>query len=100
MVNNNGIYSGVDESTWTGIQDCNNLSEVIPANCLSVNIHYENILTLFGRKGHFCTTVEQISNAVKKAFMDSSGPSFINIMINPSSDRKPQNFAWLTESKL
>jgi len=41
----------------------------IPANCLSVNIHYENILTLFGRKGHFCTTVEQILNAVKKAFM-------------------------------
>lgn len=41
----------------------------IPANCLSVNIHYENILTLFGRKGYFCTTVEQVSDAVKKAFM-------------------------------
>lgn len=41
----------------------------IPPNCLSVNIHYENILTLFGRKGYFCTTVEQVSNAVRKAFM-------------------------------
>jgi 2-hydroxyacyl-CoA lyase 1 len=27
-------------------------------------------------------------------------PSIINVMINPSADRKPQNFAWLTESKL
>jgi len=41
----------------------------IPSTCLSVNIHYENILTLFGRKGHFCTTVEQISNAVQEAFL-------------------------------
>lgn len=40
----------------------------IPPNCLSVNIHYENILTLFGRKGYFCTTVEQVSCAVKEAF--------------------------------
>jgi len=27
-------------------------------------------------------------------------PSIINVMIDPSADRKPQNFAWLTESKL
>ncbi|XP_022170101.1 2-hydroxyacyl-CoA lyase 1 [Myzus persicae] len=100
VVNNNGIYGGVDESTWSLVQDSDNLTEVIPPNCLSVNIHYENMLTLFGRKGYFCTTVEQVSNAVKNAFMDTSGPSFVNIMINPSADRKPQNFAWLTESKL
>ncbi|XP_060840857.1 2-hydroxyacyl-CoA lyase 1 [Rhopalosiphum padi] len=100
VVNNNGIYGGVDESTWSLVQDSENLTEVIPPNCLSVNIHYENILTLFGRKGYFCTTVEQVSIAVRNAFMDTSGPSFVNIMINPSADRKPQNFAWLTESKL
>ncbi|VVC26155.1 Thiamine pyrophosphate enzyme, N-terminal TPP-binding domain,Thiamine pyrophosphate enzyme, C-terminal [Cinara cedri] len=100
VINNNGIYGGVDESTWTAVQNYDNLTEVIPPNCLSVNIHYENILTMFGRKGHFCTTTEQISNAVREAFLDTSGPSFLNIMINPSADRKPQNFAWLTESKL
>jgi hypothetical protein len=27
-------------------------------------------------------------------------PSIINVMINPSADRKPQNYTWLTESKL
>jgi 2-hydroxyacyl-CoA lyase 1 len=27
-------------------------------------------------------------------------PTIINVMINPSADRKPQDFAWLTESKL
>lgn len=24
---------------------------------------------MFGRKGHFCTTVEQVSTAVKESFM-------------------------------
>lgn len=87
-MNNNGIYGGVDESTWAVVQeDSENLTEVyvcesyfiiyinylfwffrIPPNCLSVNIHYENILTLFGRKGYFCTTVEQVSKAIKEAF--------------------------------
>jgi len=28
VVNNNGIYSGVDEATWTEIQDCDNLPEM------------------------------------------------------------------------
>lgn len=89
-MNNNGIYGGVDESTWAVVQEnSENLTEVyvynchillfklinyfdffrIPPNCLSVNIHYENILTLFGRKGYFCTTAEQVSKAVKEAFM-------------------------------
>lgn len=89
-MNNNGIYGGVDESTWAMVQDSDNLTEMyvyniicdimllaiflifffsVPPNCLSVNIHYENMLNLFGRKGHFCTTVEQVSKAVKEAFM-------------------------------
>lgn len=43
----------------------------IPPNCLSVNIHYENILNLFGLKGHFCTTIEQVSTAIRQSFMVS-----------------------------
>ncbi|XP_050443134.1 2-hydroxyacyl-CoA lyase 1 [Adelges cooleyi] len=100
VVNNNGIYGGVDEELWTAIQDSDSLSNTTPPNCLSVNIHYEKIMEMFGRKGYFCTTVDQVSSAIKNAFKDTNGPSFINIMINPSADRKPQNFAWLTESKL
>jgi len=50
----------------------------IPPNCLSVNIHYENILTLFGRKGYFCTTVEQVSTAVRNAFMVNIFHLFFN----------------------
>lgn len=28
VVNNNGIYGGVDETTWTAVQDSNNLTEM------------------------------------------------------------------------
>ncbi|XP_050523763.1 2-hydroxyacyl-CoA lyase 1 [Daktulosphaira vitifoliae] len=100
VVNNNGIYGGVDENVWAAFQDSDSLPNTTPPNCLSVNIHYEKILEMFGRKGYFCTTTEQVSIAIKNAFKDNSGPSLVNIMINPSADRKPQQFEWLTESKL
>jgi len=79
-------------------------------------------MEMFGKKGHFCTTVDDIQQALKlslkvRSLLDSlkikgkyinykipfqviDSPSLINIMINPQADRKQQQFNWLTESKL
>jgi len=79
-------------------------------------------MEMFGKKGHFCITVEDIQQALKLSLkvgslLDSlkvegkcinykipfqviDSPSLINIMINPQADRKEQQFNWLTESKL
>lgn len=94
-----------------------------PPNCLTSETHYEKMLEMFGRKGHFCTTVKDIQQALKiclqvniifhlifikisnfnrkiTLLQITDSPSLLNIMINPQADRKQQKFTWLTESKL
>jgi hypothetical protein len=35
-----------------------------PPNTLTPNIHYENLMNLFGKEGHFCTNIQQIRKAL------------------------------------
>lgn len=58
------------------------------------------MMTMFGRQGYHCTTISELQKAVKEALKETEGPSIINVIISPSADRKPQDFNWLTESKL
>lgn len=37
----------------------------IPPNSLTSETHYEKMLEMFGRKGHFCTTVQDIQRALR-----------------------------------
>ena len=56
---------------------------------------------MFGKNGYHCTTVPEIETAVKEYFEnDVEHLNIINIAIDPTSERKPQDFSWLTESKL
>lgn len=71
-----------------------------PPTALTPEVHYEKMMEMFGESGHLCRTVEDIEAAVKKALSVTDKPSIINILINPQSNRKPQTFNWLTESKL
>lgn len=58
------------------------------------------MMNLFGKKGYFVNTVDELQSAVKEALKVKDGPTIINVIISPSADRKPQTFNWLTESKL
>jgi 2-hydroxyacyl-CoA lyase 1 len=100
IVNNNGIYSGFDEETFKSIQKDGNLTNVTPPTSLSTNVHYEKMMEMFNNKGHFCVNIPQLQKALQEALQVTDMPSIINVMISPSADRKPQTFAWLTESKL
>ena len=71
-----------------------------PPGCLSSITRYENMMTLFGRTGYLVKTVPELKIAVKDALKLQDGPTIINVIINPTADRKPQTFNWLTESKL
>lgn len=55
---------------------------------------------MFNMKGHFVKTVPELQKAVKESLALKDRPTIINVIINPSADRKPQSFNWLTESKL
>lgn len=100
IVNNNGIYGGFDNETFRQLQASGDPTQVTPPYSLTSETHYEKLMEMFGKKGHFCTTVEEIQQALKLSLRVKDSPSLINIMINPQADRKQQQFNWLTESKL
>ncbi|EFN63107.1 2-hydroxyacyl-CoA lyase 1 [Camponotus floridanus] len=100
IVNNNGIYGGFDDETFRQLQASGDPTQVTPPFSLTSETHYEKIMEMFGKKGYFCTTVEEIQRALNLSLKVRDSPSLINIMINPQADRKEQQFNWLTESKL
>lgn len=100
IVNNNGIYGGFDKEMFKEIQEAGEVTKVTPPPALSVNARYDKMMGIGGYDGYYCTTVQQLQSAVRNSLMVNDRPSIINVSINPSADRKPQNFGWLTESKL
>ncbi|XP_034256864.1 2-hydroxyacyl-CoA lyase 1 [Thrips palmi] len=100
VVNNNGIYGGFDQDTYNAIRDGADPTQVTPPTALTVRVRYDNMMSLFGKKGFFCKTIPEVQEAVKESLKVLDSPSIINIAINPAADRKPQPFNWLTESKL
>jgi len=86
IINNNGIYSGVDQF----------IEGIPPApNCLLPSAHYERIVEAFGGKGYFVTDPSQLRTALKDA-QKQQLPTVINVMIATQSERKTQKFDWLT----
>lgn len=71
-----------------------------PPGCLTSTARYENMMNIFGKRGYYVNTVDELQSAVKEALKVQDGPSIINVIISPTADRKPQMFNWLTESKL
>ncbi|CAO2638009.1 2-hydroxyacyl-CoA lyase 1 [Lemmus lemmus] len=100
VVNNNGIYQGVDADTWGKMLNFQDAATIVPPVCLLPNSHYEQVMTAFGGKGYFVQTPEELQNSLRQALEDTSKPSLINIMIEPQSTRKTQEFHWLTRSNM
>nr|XP_033786615.1 2-hydroxyacyl-CoA lyase 1 isoform X1 [Geotrypetes seraphini] len=100
VVNNNGIYSGFDESVWKEMLTQGDPAILVPPLFLRPNSHYEQVMSAFGGKGYFVQTPEELQDALKASLADRALPSLINVMIDPLSDRKKQDFPWLTRSNL
>lgn len=100
VVNNGGIYGGLEKDTYDLIREEGDLTQVTPPSALTVETRYENMMQLFGMHGHFVKTVPELQQAVKSSLQLKDRPTIINVIISPSADRKPQSFNWLTESKL
>ncbi|XP_011312268.1 2-hydroxyacyl-CoA lyase 1 [Fopius arisanus] len=100
IFNNNGIYGGTDKETFKQIQNSGEPTKVVSPQLLTSGTRYEKMMEMFGRQGHYCETVHHIQNAIKISLETYDAPSLINIVINPSAERKEQKFSWLTESKL
>ncbi|XP_069816533.1 2-hydroxyacyl-CoA lyase 1 [Dendropsophus ebraccatus] len=100
VVNNNGIYSGFDEDSWANMLQAGDPASIAPPVSLKPNARYEQVMMAFGGKGYFVNTPEELQQALNSSFSDKNVPSLINVMIDPQSDRKTQEFPWLTRSNL
>lgn len=100
IVNNSGIYAGLNEELYNDLQNSGEITKMTPPTTLTYSTRYEKMMEMFGKSGYICKTVQEIQSALKEAFKVKDGPTMINIIISPNADRKPQTFNWLTESKL
>lgn len=51
---------------------------------------YDEVMTAFGGRGFLVRTVEELRSALQLSLSDSERPSLLNVLIDPSSDRKQQ----------
>lgn len=100
VVNNNGIYQGIDTDSWKEMLKFGDATALAPPMCLLPNAHYEQVMTAFGGNGYFVQTREELQESLRKSLADTTKPSLINIMIEPQSMRKAQDFHWLTRSNM
>ncbi len=85
IINNNGVGGGPDELD----------PAKVPPSAYTPKAHYERMAEIYGGKGYFVTEPSELRPALEAA-TNSDKPSIINIMISAKSQRKPQQFAWLT----
>ncbi len=85
IINNNGIGGGPGKLDPARI----------PPTAYTPNARYERISEAFGGKGYFVETPAELGPALVEA-LAAPVPTIVNIMIDPRSQRKPQEFAWHT----
>jgi thiamine pyrophosphate-dependent acetolactate synthase large subunit-like protein len=94
IINNGGIYMGMEAASTTGMQE---RIATTPVTSLSsaTSARYELMAEAFGGKGFYVTQPHEVQPAVAAA-LKLNTPSIINIIINSSAGRRPQEFDWLT----
>ncbi|XP_052435059.1 2-hydroxyacyl-CoA lyase 1 [Carassius gibelio] len=100
VINNNGIYSGVDLNTWKEMEKMGDMTTIAPPVTLLPEARYEQVMSAFGGRGYLVRTVEELRSALQESLNNTQMPSLLNVLIDPASDRKQQEFPWLTHSNL
>jgi 2-hydroxyacyl-CoA lyase 1 len=85
VINNNGIGGGPSDLN----------PEAVPPTAYIPRARYEKVIEGFGGLGFYCERPEEVRPALDEAFA-SGKPAVVNIMIDPRSNRRPQQFGWLT----
>ncbi len=94
IINNGGIYMGMEAASTADMQQRISTTPVTSLSSAS-SARYELIADAFGGKGFYVTQPHEVQTAVAAA-LKLNTPSIINIIINASAGRRPQEFDWLT----
>uniref|UniRef100_A0A8C5GNU9 2-hydroxyacyl-CoA lyase 1 n=1 Tax=Gouania willdenowi TaxID=441366 RepID=A0A8C5GNU9_GOUWI len=90
VVNNNGIYSGMDPETWKEMAQMGDLTTIAPPVSLLPEARYDEVMSAFGGRGFLVRTVTELRSALELSLSDWEKPCLLNVLIDPSSDRKKQ----------
>ncbi|XP_043207473.1 LOW QUALITY PROTEIN: 2-hydroxyacyl-CoA lyase 1-like [Amphibalanus amphitrite] len=104
VINNNGIYSGLNRPLWDDLTAETSGSISSPPTALLPDSRYDRMTSLFegetSPSGWNCTTIPQLKTALEAALQVTNRPTIINVMIDPMSTRRPQAHDWLTRAKM
>ncbi|ESP03172.1 hypothetical protein LOTGIDRAFT_207618 [Lottia gigantea] len=100
ILNNNGISFGIDEESWSSLESAGDLTLMTPPTSLKPNTPYEKMMAGFGGRGYAVQTIHSLQHSLKDALNHTNQSSLITVAINPLAQRKPQDFFWLTKSKM
>lgn len=92
VINNNGISVGAEEKS----KEDNALS--VAVTHLNPESKYEMVAQAFGGKGREVKTHKELESTLEEALQDNN-LWVVNVRIDPTAGRKPQQFAWLTREE-
>lgn len=93
VANNNGIYNGLDQSSWNDMisdVDATTLPLVLPPVSLNPVNRYEKMMHAFDCPGYEITTPDELHDCLRTALNETSRPSLLHIRVESTSQRKAQ----------
>ena len=90
VMNNSGIYHGVDPARYTD-------GNPLPSTALSLDTRYDVLAESLGAKGYFVKDIGELVAATKDA-VQSNQVCVINVIIESGKDRKLE-FGWMASEK-
>ncbi|KAK2168480.1 hypothetical protein LSH36_16g00003 [Paralvinella palmiformis] len=94
IINNSGILYGLHKESYDETADGDLTTGILPT-ALTPNAHYEKIIEAFGGNGYHVETREELKASLGWC-LKSNKTSLINVIIDPASAKKKQEFQWLT----
>ena len=87
VLSNGAIGSGID-----ALPDDRT---TMPPRVLTIGSGYEKMMEAFGGKGFYIEDPKDLRGALDEA-MAFDGPALVNVRLDPTAGRKPQQFQWRT----
>ncbi|KAJ2955627.1 hypothetical protein NQZ79_g8390 [Umbelopsis isabellina] len=92
VINNNGIYHGLDNNDYESSRENNTL----PSTALSPDTRYDLIAEACGGRGWLAKNRKELREAVKAALATRDTTCLINVVITPGGRTKLE-FGWMTK---
>lgn len=92
VMNNSGVYHGVDPSAYQ-----EDATKPLPPTALQLDSKYHILAESFGAKGYLASTLDQVKTATLEA-VKSNQVAVINVIIDSGKDKKLE-FGWMASTK-